>query len=149
MLASGAKCFERRRHVAFVVTESGCEMVLIVTFDDGVVFDEQFAQTKSGGAFTVSKMMDDLTRAPLAGNRMGREALGWKTVQRLHHLFIAGGVLGNESVSFFRVTNVNSPFRVIGEAAYQIQGCPGQARRFHEWEVWTCTAGQFSCSICG
>src|SRR5689334_11384031 len=47
--ARRAKRCERRRLVTIVIVKPRGELVLIVTFDDGVIFDEQLSYAERGG----------------------------------------------------------------------------------------------------
>src|SRR5690349_15644858 len=68
--AGRTKGFERRRHVAFVVSQSGRILILVVTLNHRIVLHEQRSYPAGGRGLTVAQVMNDLASTPLARKRM-------------------------------------------------------------------------------
>src|SRR5436309_8040193 len=89
----GAELLECRGQVAQVVAQDDGIDVLVVAVDDRKLLGEQPPQAEGRDRLAVGQMVDDLARAPLAGDGVGDEPLARETRERLRHFVVAGRIL--------------------------------------------------------
>ncbi len=86
---------------ALVVAEARGVEFLVVALYLRVVFGQEFAQADGAVHLAVGEVLDDLARAPLAGDGVGRKRLLVEPFEAPGDLVVTGLVLLDERLSFF------------------------------------------------
>ena len=114
--ACATKGFEGGGDVARVVVEARGVEFLIVGLNDGAVFGEQLTQAHGGAHFAVGEMVDDLGRAPLAGDGLGGQLLAGEICEGAFHFVESEFVLPDQLLTFGGGSHARLPLKKVGLA---------------------------------
>src|SRR5215207_3904668 len=99
--AGAAQGVERGPDGALVVAEAHGVVLLVVALYLRVVLGQELPEADGAVHLAVGEVLDDLARAPLAGEGVGRKGLLVEPFEAPDDLVVAGPVLLDERLSFF------------------------------------------------